>query len=402
MVPETDTPAPPPYPPLPRRTPGASDLRVFTADPVPTGRHRASHRAHTRVVPRRGRPVIVRLAAVLATGVFLVTGCTTGGSRNTTAGTGPAGLEKTHVTVRVLPAADVAPLYLAIRNGYFTAEGLTVEPTVIPVATDAITAMQRNHLDVVYSNYVSFFLAQSRGAAFRLVADGYQGRQDMTQVAVLPGSPIRTIPDLAGKRIGISTPKNIAELTASAILRTNGVNPATVRFVKVDNANMVTAMKANLIDAAYEMEPFLSTAQQKYGIRKIFDPMQGPTADIAIGGYATTEAWARRYPHTFAAFKRAMIRGQQAAADRAAVEAILPTFTKINAATASIINPGTYPTTLSPTRLARVVDLMVTYGLLPAAGKAGLTTMLAGQPTPDPGGTGQRQPDRASGPDPGL
>ena len=330
----------------------------------------------------RGRPVRARWVSTVAAAVLLTTtsacGSGSGSGGSTPAGAAP-GLEKTVVKVRVLPAADVAPLYLAMKRGYFAAAGLTVKPEVVQAATDAIRAQQRGSLDVVYSNYVSFFLAASRGSRLRLVCDGYQSRAGMTAVAVLPGTPIRRISDLAGRRIGISTLRNLAELTTKSVLETNGVNPASVSFVRVDNANMVTALKNGLIDAAYEMEPFLTQDQQKYGIRKIFDSMQGPTADLAVGGYATTEAWARANPRTFAAFAHALRRGQAAAADRAAVEAILPTFTAIDPKTASVINPGSYPTTLSRVRLQRVTHLMVTYGLLPGEDKAGLDTMLSTQ-----------------------
>ena len=74
---------------------------------------------------------------------------------------------------------------------------------------------------------------------------------------------------------------------------------------------------------------------------------------------------------------RAMAKGQAAAADRSAVERILPTFTKIDVEAASVINLGSYPTTLSKARLRRVVDLMVTFGLLPSPDKAGLNSMLS-------------------------
>ena len=47
-----------------------------------------------------------------------------------------------------------------------------------------------------------------------------------------------------------------------------------------------------------------------------------------------------------------------------AVEEILPTYTKIDAATAAVITLGSFPTTLDETRLQRVADLMLEQGYL--------------------------------------
>ena len=347
-----------------RRRPGLA--RTVTASPGTSTSRWSWQRRPTRAL------VCVLTAAVLAA---VTSACGSGSGAR--AGAAAGGVEKSTVTVRVIPTADLAPMYLAMQRGYFAAEGLTVKPQLIQNGSVAIQAMQQGSLDVVNASYVSFFLAQSKGAAFKVVSDGYQAGANMQVVVTLPGSPIRHVRDLAGKRIGVGTPQSIAQLAAMSTLQTNGVNPAGVKFVQVDWDKMAVALRTKRIDAAYELEPYLSGDQQRYGVVKVFDAMAGPTADLALSGYVTTADWARKYPRTFAAFQRAMAKGQAAAADRSAVERILPTFTKIDAKAASVINLGSYPTTVSKVRLQRVVDLMVTFGLLPSADKAGLDSMLS-------------------------
>ena len=321
----------------------------------------------------------VRRGLALAVSAFVMlcgaTACGGSDSKSTnTAQTG--GLEKTTIKVRVLTVADVAPLYIAIKNGYFKAEGLTVEPQVIPLGTTAIQALTQGSIDICFANYVSFFNIEAKKPQFRIVSDGYQAKPNMQVVTTLPDSGIKKISDVAGKKIGISTLNNVSQLAAEAILKTNGVDPKSVTFVKVDNPNMVTAMKGKQIDVGYELEPFLSQDQQKAGVVKVFDAMQGPTADLAIAGYATTNTWAKANPNTMAAFQRAMVKAQTAAADRSAVEQILPSYTKIDAKTASVINLGTFPTTVSETRLRRVVDLMVQFGALKDPNAVDLSNMV--------------------------
>ena len=376
--PRPTTPDPGRNPRLPRRTPGRADLRVFTTEVIRSGRHRLRRLSRTGTFLRDGHPVLVRFTTLATAALCVlttVTGCS--GSTGPAAAASGGGLEKTRLTVRVLPVADMAPLYLAIRNGYFTAEGLTITPRVIQKGDLAIQALRQGDLDIAVGNYVSFFTAQARGAHLKIIADGYQAKQNTQVVVTLPGSPIRRVSDLAGKRIGVSTLSNVAQLATMSALDVAGVNPRAVKFVQVDNPNMATALRTGLIDAAYELEPFLSADQQHYGVVKLFDAMSGPTANLAISGYATTTSWAAKNPNTFAAFQRAMHRGQVAAADRAAVEKILPTYTSINANTAAEINLGTYPTSISQTRLARVLQLMVTYRLVPDESTVDLPAMLA-------------------------
>ena len=52
------------------------------------------------------------------------------------------------------------------------------------------------------------------------------------------------------------------------------------------------------MDAAYEVEPFLSEAEARIGAQPVLDTCSGPTVNIPIGGAVTTAGWAARYPRT--------------------------------------------------------------------------------------------------------
>jgi NitT/TauT family transport system substrate-binding protein len=69
-----------------------------------------------------------RTAAILATVMMMSAAAGCGG---TGASSGGGGLERTHLTVAVLPATDDAPFWLALKDGYFRREGLTVTPEVV-------------------------------------------------------------------------------------------------------------------------------------------------------------------------------------------------------------------------------------------------------------------------------
>src|SRR5205807_9877047 len=62
------------------------------------------------------------------------------------------------LTVGALPIVDDAPLFLAIKNGYFKQQGLTVTTEIIPQSTLAVPDMLHGTVDIIGTgNYVSFF-----------------------------------------------------------------------------------------------------------------------------------------------------------------------------------------------------------------------------------------------------
>jgi hypothetical protein len=132
MLPESPRPAPPPVwsPPLPRRTPGKADLRIFTTDHPIGGRHRPS-RGSLRVRRDRltGRPVL--RAGALTVLLALAAGCagsaatgTGGQSARTSAASGDAlnlrGACPATVVVQSswFPQAEHGAVYQLLGKGY--------------------------------------------------------------------------------------------------------------------------------------------------------------------------------------------------------------------------------------------------------------------------------------------
>jgi NitT/TauT family transport system substrate-binding protein len=298
------------------------------------------------------------LTALVALFTLAATACSGSDSSSPSDG----GLEKSKIKVTLLAAIDVAPFYLAIKEGYFQDEGLTVEPEFVQSGAKAIGRLGKD-VDMTFVNYVSLFQAAAKGQKFKLASDGYQAKPGVFVVLSRPSGPT-TPQQLKGKKIAINASKNVAELTAKAALQTYGVAPDDVTYVEMPFPAMAPALQNGNVDAIFTIEPFTQGAKQAVGAKQVFDAASGPTADIPIAGWGTTEKWAKENPKTFAAFSRAMAMGQQLAADRAKVEAILPTYTKIDAKTASLVTLGIYPTTLNPTRLERVTQLLQQYGFI--------------------------------------
>ncbi|MCP3803391.1 ABC transporter substrate-binding protein [Allokutzneria sp. A3M-2-11 16] len=301
-----------------------------------------------------------------AMALLLGSACTApGGTQNPSSSPSPAP-EKKRIRLGVLPVLGAAPLHLAIKEGAFAREGLEVDLVTIQGAGAAIPDLATGNLDIVFGNYVSFFTAEVKQTAkVKLVADGYFAKPNTWMVLSGPNSRLSKPTDLVGKKVAVTTTNSLADLTIKSTVSANGGDEKSITFVEMPYTEMGEALNARRVDAALLSEPFITETMKKIGALPVFDAASGPTADIAISGYATTEEFATSSPKTVAAFQRALSTGVDIAnRDRSKVEAALIGYSGIDQQTASILTLVGFPGMLEPERIQRVPDLMHSYGTL--------------------------------------
>jgi len=295
--------------------------------------------------------------------LLALTACGNDSSPSNTAG----GLEKTDIKVGLLPVMGVAPFYIALGKGYFKDEGLNVTPEVFKSGADAIPAMTGGSIDAVFTNYVSLFSAQAKGVAkFRVIAEASNAAPNSLGLYVMPTSPIKDTKELAGKKIGVNASGNIATVTTNETLKSAGVDPASVEYFIAPFPNMGGLMERGDVDAAFLPDPFATQLSIQLGIRRIVDVGINTLDGIPLDGWTTTEAWVKQNPKTAAAFQRAIQRAAGTASDRSEVEKVVQEYAKVDKNTAALVAPLLYPTSINPTRLQRVADLMLAQKLLEA------------------------------------
>lgn len=307
----------------------------------------------------------LRISALLLTATaMLASGCGGGSDSGTTAEAG--GPEKTDLTVGMLPLPEVAPIQIGIDKGFFKAEGLNVKIEQIQGGGAAMGDLVSGKLQVLHSNYVSALSAASSGVAkLKVVGEAYAAKPANFMLMVKKGSLITKVSELKGKSIGVNTLNNIATLSVSALLKTNGLTPTDVKFLERPFPDMAGALEAGQVDAAFLPEPFYQVAASKNGAVVLSDLFTGPTADFPISGYLTTEQFATENPKTVAAFQRALTKAiELAISNSAEVDTALTKYTKIDKATADLMQLGGFSTSVNGTRLQRVADLMLDFGYI--------------------------------------
>jgi NitT/TauT family transport system substrate-binding protein len=320
-----------------------------------------------RRVPRR-----VRGAALLAAAATLVlaSGCSGGAG----AGAGaPASVEKPDLNVAVVPALDSAGFFVALYEGLFAKEGLHVNFTPATSSETVISGQAKGQYDITGGNYVSYIQAEQQDEAnLDIFAEGSVMTPGAQGIYVMPGSSIKTLADLANHTLAINAPKNILYLLAASVLAEHGISPTSVKFVtKYNFPQMPAALKSGAIQAAVMPEPFASVAEQQDGAVLLADLDQGATTSFPVEGYVVTKQWAEKYPHTLAAFDKALEEGQEIAdTDRAAVEQAMedlpmkPVPLGVSKQIAAVMSLDSYPFSTGPAdsvdevRLQRVVDVM--------------------------------------------
>lgn len=300
--------------------------------------------------------------------VILSAGCTSAsGSQKW------SGLEKTNLTIGAVPVGDEAGVYIAEDEGLFAKVGLNVKIDSIVSSESATKGQNDGTYDITAGNSVSYIQDQVTGASnLEIVAEGSLMQPNNQALYTLPGSPIKSIADLKGAKIGVNAPDNIGTLLISSVLEEHGVSPKDVHFVTVNFPFMGEDLKKHIIDVAWLPEPFGSEDQSSMGLEELCDLDQGATANFPVGWYVVTKAWAKKNPRTLAAFLYALKEGQQIAdTDRSAVQVAmekLPSPYTVPPQIAAVMTLEEYPLNVAPdidgSRVQRVANAMYQFQML--------------------------------------
>jgi NitT/TauT family transport system substrate-binding protein len=309
---------------------------------------------------RRRFALVSRAPTLLVAVLLAATLAACGG--NDEGSSGGSGPETKSLTIGVLPVVDAAPVYLAVKQGYFQAEGLDVKFQSFQGGAAIVPAMVAGSVQVSFSNWVSLFLAKSRGIDLTVVADGDRAKSGFSGVFTLPDSPIKSPADLAGKKVAVNTLANIGDVAISAVLKDKGVDPKSVKFVEIPFPEMGATLQRGQVDAIWVVEPYTSAVKGTLKAKSVIDPFSGPTDQLPVGGYAVMRQFAEKNPRTVAAFQRALAKAVADAGDSAKVAEVLPTYTKITADAAGKLTLPEYVADLDASKLQRVADLMQEQG----------------------------------------
>jgi NitT/TauT family transport system substrate-binding protein len=272
--------------------------------------------------------------------------------------------------VRVQDTAGVPSAFLeyGVEQGFFKERELDVEVTPSQGGATVVPAVVSGDSDIAGSNLVSVLLAQGKGIPVKIVAPGTFVRgersQDFSAILVAGDSDIRSPQDLEGKTLAVNTLKNVAEVAAKASLARQGVDVSKIELAEVDFPDMNGALAEGRVDAAFQIEPFVSLGVRE-GHRVVDRPYVGTKPGLQIGCYFTSEQYLSENEDVVERFREGIADTAAAIAeDPAAFREFLPEASEIPPPAAQKAILPAWKADNDQASLELTADLMERYGLV--------------------------------------
>jgi NitT/TauT family transport system substrate-binding protein len=222
--------------------------------------------------------------------------------------------EKKTLKVSIIPISDVAPLFAAIKEGYFKQQGLEIDTAPTAGGAVGIPGLLAGAYDIVFTNVVSTVQARAQGLPIRIVAPGSAvggGPQSDAGAGILvrKGEGIKTGADLVGKSLAVNTQKNIIWLYARAWVQKAGGDPNKVTYREVPFPQMLDALRGKRVDAVFSVDPFVTIAKADAGLEFIGSPYLAVQPNLAVAQYVATEEFIAKNPETLKRFNAGLQMG---------------------------------------------------------------------------------------------
>ncbi|MEV6105328.1 ABC transporter substrate-binding protein [Streptomyces sp. NPDC051940] len=273
------------------------------------------------------------LAALTAVAGAACSDSESGSSSDAAAKPSGSGGKTTAVKVGVIPIVDVAPIYLGKEKGFYSKRGLDL--TLVPAQGGAaiVPGVVSGEFQFGFSNVTSLIIAQSKKIPVKAVANGVASTgkdgADFGGITVPKDSSVKTAKDLEGKKVAVNTLKNIGDTSVKASVRKAGGDPSKVEFVELPFDQMGAALEGGRIDAAWVVEPGLTSITSKGG-RVIASNYVDVAPDLTVALYFTSASYAAEHADVveqFAAATKESLAYAQSNPDE--VRRIVTTYTEI-------------------------------------------------------------------------
>ncbi len=232
--------------------------------------------------------------------------------------TGVALAQQMKVTIAIGGAACLCylPTVLAKHLGEYEKAGLNAEMVDFKGGSQALTAVLGGSADVVsgYFDHCVNLAAKKQHMQAFVVYDRYPGL--VLVVAPKNAATIKSVKDLAGKRVGVSAPGSSTHYFLNFLLKKNGVDSNGVGVIGIGlGATAIAAMEQGSVDAAVMLDPAVTLLQGKNKDLRILSDTrtQKDTIDVFGGEYPggalyTRADWIEKNPKVAQALTNAVVR----------------------------------------------------------------------------------------------
>jgi NitT/TauT family transport system substrate-binding protein len=247
---------------------------------------------------------------------LLIVAC--GGTSAPSASPSPGGKpEKASITMAIGGQFQIIymPATLAQSLGYYKDEGLTVDIQSLKGGADALKALTGGSVDVVTGFYEHTIRTQTEGKKIEMITvfDAYPGLVFL--VGKKHVDQVKTIKDLQGKPVGITSAGSSTEEMVRYLAKQAGMDPLAVPTVGVGSgSSAIAALTSDQIWALVTVEPAASTIEKANNGKAIYDTRTAEGTKQVFGGswpaggYYLMRDFVKANPNTAQALARAGVR----------------------------------------------------------------------------------------------
>lgn len=250
---------------------------------------------------KRNIRLIIGIVALIAIAIIAVT-----------AWQGRMARESVVARIGYLNITASLPLFIAEENGFFAEEGVQVMASQLETSNQLVDGIAAGNLDAFVEASAVPVLALDLQAPGRLkvfAQSSITKEAPFDALLVKGDSPIKSLRDLAGRRIGVF-PGSTASNLLRKFLLDHGVDVTDSTFVPVPPQNHLTALLDGSVDVIHAYEPTTAIALERGGVRKMYGSVYAEMLDRNPQGVAAVAShFIEEHPNEALKMIRALERG---------------------------------------------------------------------------------------------
>jgi NitT/TauT family transport system substrate-binding protein len=151
-------------------------------------------------------------------------------------------------------SSAAAPFAIAQKLGWFEKAGIKVELVPLPGSTDCVKLVATRDVQVSLPSIEPLAIIRPQGVKAKFFYTAYQG--NIYGIAVPADSPVKSMADLKGKRIGVTSMASAGVVLARALAKQAGLDPDKDISIVVagESAQTAALLRSKQVDALSQFD----------------------------------------------------------------------------------------------------------------------------------------------------
>jgi NitT/TauT family transport system substrate-binding protein len=202
------------------------------------------------------------------------------------------------------PVVTIFPVWMGEAGGFYQKEGVKVEVITMEGGSRGVQVLMSGEIQAMHVGLAPVVQANKQGADLRLVTS----TGNTIPITIFGTAAVKSMAELKGKTIGISTFGSETDIAISIALKNVGLTRKDVTISQIGGSSQrFGALSAGRIDAAPLLEPGITMAKEK-GFNPLIDLAAAKTPWI-FDSVVVTSSYLKGQRETLMRFVRGYIAG---------------------------------------------------------------------------------------------